>query len=739
MDTLNCVVKRITYEDEENSYRILQCERDNGSIVTVKGEMPEMYTGTRIQAEGEWERHPKYGPYFEVKTIRERLPVNQEEMLKYLSGGKFKGIGPTHAKRIIEHFGDEIFSIMENDIDRLCEVRGIGEKRFQQIKESWQANYDRNYFYAKAQSFGLSIGKSEKIWEVYGKASEKTMVTNPYEFADTVYGFGFLTVDELARRIGFQLDSYTRLYHGLLYVLKLSAGTNGHCFAYTEALIEEGAQLLNVEDPPLREALEQMKVDKLVLQEGDAIYLPEFYYSEAGCARIIQQMLEEKENSAEFEFNPDSVIKKVLQFSEIEYDEIQMDAIKTAVTNKITVLTGGPGTGKTTTTLGILSVFQNMGMQVLLAAPTGRAAKRLSEATGMEAKTVHRLLGIEVVGDKFHSFQRDARNPLEGDALIIDECSMIDIHLMYSILKAVPKGMTLVMVGDADQLPSVGPGNVLNDIIRSGVVPVVRLQRIFRQAQGSRIIRNAHRINHGQFIEVKNGASSDFFFQVTSTKEETLNKIVEFCTTRLPAYFGVSPSDIQVLSPMKKGIIGTINLNAVLQDIINPKREGEVSARYSMTEFRPRDKVMQTKNNYLKDIFNGDIGFVLGVNPENGSLVVRFDEKIVSYEHKELKDLVLAYATTIHKSQGSEYPIVVIPFMMAHFTMLQRNLIYTGVTRAKQVCVLVGEPKAVGYAIKNESPSRRNTRLAERLRGELFTGYRFQSRPISSFISRPVV
>ena len=435
--------------------------------------------------------------------------------------------------------------------------------------------------------------------------------------------------------------------------------------------------------------------------------MPPFYFSETGCAKSMLHLLA---SDRKIRVNPQEIVKKVVSQSEISYDEIQMEAINTAISSKIMVLTGGPGTGKTTTTMGIISAYRMVGCKILLAAPTGRAAKRMSEATGMEAKTIHRLLEFKPP----EGYQKNEDKPLEGDVLILDECSMVDVILMYNLLKAIPKHMSLILVGDTDQLPSVGAGNVLKDVIESGRIPVVRLTRIFRQAQGSRIIMNAHRINKGEAIDMRGGKESDFFFASKESNEEVVETLVKYCTQNLPRYYHVDAfRDIQVLTPMQRGTCGAANLNQVLQEAMNPTR---IFLHRGGTQYRLRDKVMQIRNDYDKEVFNGDIGTVTKVDMEERELTVDFDGRDVVYDVTELDELVLAYAVTIHKAQGSEYPIVVMPFTMSHFVMLQRNLLYTGVTRAKKILVLIGEKKAVYYAIKNEKTTERNTKLAERLR-----------------------
>ena len=474
--------------------------------------------------------------------------------------------------------------------------------------------------------------------------------------------------------------------------------------------MKTGAELLDVEEPLLSRTLDEMiRAEDVKVEhtdEGIAIYLPPFYFSEVGTARRIKEIFDAPRT---VEVDPNGLEERITHMTGMTYDPVQMDAIKTATQSKILVLTGGPGTGKTTTTLGIITAFQAAGASILLAAPTGRAAKRLSEATGLEAKTIHRLLEVKPP----EGYQRNETNPLEGDVLIVDECSMIDIMLMYALLRAMPDSMTLILVGDVDQLPSVGAGNVLRDVIESDAFPVVRLTKIFRQAATSRIITNAHRINRGQMPDLSNGKGSDFFFIEKEDPEMAAAEIVKLVKERLPKAY--KTRDIQVLTPMQRGVVGAANLNTVLQNAVN---QGSPGLRRGGVEYRLHDKVMQIRNNYDKEVFNGDIGTVESVNLEDRELIIRFDDREIAYDATELDEVVLAYATTIHKSQGSEYPIVVMPVLMTHYVMLQRNLIYTGVTRAKKVLVIIGTKKALSMAVRNVTVNKRNTMLAERLRRE---------------------
>lgn len=711
MEHLRCVVERITYQNAENGYTVLKCAVKNyNDLLTVVGTMPDTHVGSVLSLEGFWKMDVKYGRQFSVEHFEETLPATVYGIEKYLGSGLVKGVGPKFAKRIVEKFGKDTLDVIEECPDELLKVPGIGKVRVDRIKKSWQEQKEIKNIMLFLQSHEVSTSHATKIFKTYGSESIEIVKENPYRLADDIWGIGFKTADSIAQKMGFDKGKFVRLRSGIFYTLNKLA-ENGHCYANRRQLIEKAKELLEVEEPEIEITLDEMLRTNDVIQEKnpeqeDAIYLPPYFFSETGCAkRLIQLMVGRRK----IKVDPDQIMKKVVAGSEITYDEIQLEAVRTAISSKVMVLTGGPGTGKTTTTLGIISAYQKIGMKILLAAPTGRAAKRMSEATGMEAKTIHRLLEYKPP----EGYQKNEEKPLEGDVLILDECSMIDIMLMYNLLKAIPEHMTLILVGDIDQLPSVGAGNVLRDIIDSGEIPVVRLTRIFRQAQGSRIIMNAHRINRGEAIDMRGGKDADFFFASKATNQEVVETIVQYCKTNLPRYYHVDPlEDIQVLTPMQRGECGAVNLNQVLQEAMNPTA---IFLRRGGTQYRLHDKVMQIRNDYDKEVFNGDIGTIVKVNMEDRELTVNFDDREVRYDVTELDELSLAYAVTIHKSQGSEYPIVVMPFTMSHFVMLQRNLLYTGVTRAKKILVLVGEKKAVFYAIKNETTTGRNTMLKQRL------------------------
>ena len=733
MDHLRCVVERITYQNPETGYSVIRCRaRGYSDLVTVVGLMPETHVGAVLSLEGAWKVDPKYGRQFTAEKFEETLPATVFGIEKYLGSGLIKGIGPKFAKKIVQQFGKDTLDIIEENPDSLIEVPGIGRLRVDRIKESWAEQKEIKNIMLFLQSHDVSTSHATKIYKTYGNQSIEIVKENPYRLADDIWGIGFRTADIIAGKMGFGEERFARLRSGIMYALNQLAD-EGHCYGTREQVLTAAGELLKVDEALLVMTLDEMMRQRDVIVEKakvpadetangvshgpvdemaetqieEAIYLQPFFFSEMGTAKRLAAILH---GMRSFRIQPEGLLERIGKKTGMQYDDIQQQAILAAIRNKVLVLTGGPGTGKTTTTLGIIAAYREAGAGIILAAPTGRAAKRLSETTGMEAKTIHRLLEVKPP----NGYQRNEENPLEGDVLIVDECSMIDIILMYNLLKAVPDDMTLILVGDVDQLPSVGAGNVLSDIIASGCIPVVKLERIFRQAQGSRIIMNAHRINKGQAIDTRGGRNADFFFAAQETPEEAADLIVKYVSENLPRYYHADPiRDIQVLTPMQRGLVGAVNLNQRLQDTLNRTR---IFLRRGGTEYRIHDKVMQIRNDYNKEVYNGDIGFISSVDMDERELTVNFEGRDVTYDATELDELVLAYACTIHKSQGSEYPIVVMPFMMTHYIMLHRNLLYTGVTRAKKILVLVGEKKAVSMAINNNKAVGRNTRLKERIR-----------------------
>lgn len=714
MEKLQCVIERITYHNEENGYSVVKVSANGYSdIVAAVGIMPEVHVGSIFNLYGSWKIHPKFGQQFSFERCEETLPATVNGIMKYLGSGLIKGVGSVYAKRIVDTFGDDTLNILDNEPDRLSEVPGLGAKRVAMIKKSWIEQQEVKNIMLFLQSHDVSTSLAAKIFKNYGNASIAVMTENPYRLADDIWGIGFKTADSIAKKLGYGHERFERLRSGIFYTLnKLSE--LGHCFSYRDELIKAAGELLEVDEDLIAAPLDKMIKNNDLIQDDTAIYLPVFYYSEVGTANRLLNLID---SGITMYMGTDMINSQAVAGSKsIRYDDSQIEAIKAALENKVFVLTGGPGTGKTTTTMGIIETYQERGAKILLAAPTGRAAKRMSEVTRMEAKTIHRLLEMK----PSEGFQRNENNKLTGDVLIVDECSMIDIILMNSLMKAVPDNMSVIFVGDVDQLPSVGAGKVLSDMLASGVIPYVRLDKIFRQAQKSRIITNAHKINHGEmpYLTDKN---SDFLFMAEEEDELALersqkaaDKIVKLCTEIMPQW-KINPDDIQVLTPMRRGAVGSAELNLSLQAALNPEN---VALKRAGFEYRVKDRVMQIRNNYDKAVFNGDIGIVTSISPEDNTLTVNFDGRRINYDVTDLDELVLAYATTIHKSQGSEFPYVIMPVMMSHYVMLQRNLLYTGVTRAKKGLIIVGEKKAVYIAVKNNKIVERNTKLAERLRNK---------------------
>lgn len=729
------VVERITYQNPDNGYTVLKCAVKNyNELVTVVGSLVDVNVGSVLLIDGNWKVDSRYGRQFMAETWEETMPATIYGIEKYLGSGLIKGVGPKFAKRIVQKFGIDTIEVIETDVSRLKEVEGIGNKRIKQIHESWEKQKEIKNVMLFLQDHGVNTSYAAKIYKQYGNESIDRMKENPFRLADDIWGIGFKTADMIAEKLGFEKEAFVRLRSGLMYTLSALAD-DGHVYALKNQLVKKAAELLEADEACIIMTLDHMLKEKdLILQKVEqeqsedgerecfeAIYLPAFYYAEVGVAGKLKRLSEapardilwkkiqdarKKTGKGDLSVDVEHIQKK----TGMEYDEIQADAIRKAAVSKVMVLTGGPGTGKTTTTQGIIAAYRAFGLKILLAAPTGRAAKRMTEATGLEAKTIHRLLECKPP----EGYQKNEEQPLEGDVLIVDECSMIDIVLMNALLKAIPEHMRLVLIGDIDQLPSVGAGNVLRDIIDSECFPVIRLTRIFRQAQTSRIVMNAHRINEGKMPDISNGSQTDFFFMSKEEPEDAVSLIVDLVKNKLSKYYKTPPQQIQVLTPMQRGVAGASNMNLQLQEALNPQGDG---LRRSGLVYRPNDKVMQIKNNYDKEVFNGDIGIIESVNIGERTLKVNFDNRLVEYDSTELDELVHAYATTIHKAQGSEYPIVVMPILMNHYVMLQRNLIYTGITRAKKILVLVGTRKALSYAVRNVTVTKRNTLLKGRLDG----------------------
>ena len=730
METMRVLVQRITFHNEENGYTVLKGRvKNRPDLLTVVGNFAQPHAGSVLTVRGEWRIDGKYGQQFCAESYEESLPATALGMERYLGSGLIRGVGPSIARRIVRYFGDQTLEIMDQSPERLLEVPGIGKRKILQIQQSWLEQKEIKNIMIFLQSHDVSTAHAARIYKQYGNQALQVLRENPYRMADDIYGIGFRTADQIARKLGMDPEAFFRIRSGLIYALG-QLSSQGHCFAIRPELLKEGTKLLNVAEEKLVMTLDQMVRDRDLIVEKkavamkedaygytpekeDAIYLPPFFISENAIARKLIRLM----NMAPSRSVPDmeEVIRRVSAQTGIVFDPVQMEAIRTAVKSKVMVLTGGPGTGKTTTTQSIIAVFRMSGMDVVLAAPTGRAAKRMTEScsgtfAGLESRTIHRLLEYNPAS----GYQRNDENPLSGHVLIVDECSMIDTLLMHNLLKAVPDDMRLILIGDADQLPSVGAGNVLRDLIASETVPVVRLQRIFRQAQNSLIVRNAHRVNQGSSLEINHSSESDFFRIQCEEPADAVQRIADLYCRRLPQAYHVNPvQDIQVLSPRNGGPCGALALNARLQALVNPTAPG---LTYGGMTFRAGDKVMQIRNNYDKEVFNGDIGFIRSVDTEERTLQISFDGGIVSYDATELDELNLAYACTIHKAQGSEYPIVIMPILRCHFPLLQRNLLYTGITRARKRLILVGDPSAVAMCVNRADVDQRMTLLAQRLK-----------------------
>lgn len=747
-------VESIVFRNEDNHYTIARFRPTDGGrllrdeLTTIVGALPGVQVGELLSLEGEWERDPRYGRQLHVSSFVQRLPASPEGIVRYLSSGLIKGIGPKKAQKIVEHFGERTLAILEQQPERLDEVKGLTGKDREQIIQSWQAQEEIKELHLFLQSHEVSLNIATRIYKQYGQESIQVVRGNPYQLADDVSGIGFRTADEIAVKLGLPRDSEARLVAGLKYVLALAANEDGHCFLPEGELLERASEALQAPldllmpalkqlgmtrevfvEPPLprkiqQDAAEVFPDDEQAEAEDESlrqrVYFAPFWHSEQGAARLLRSLSRAPSPLPPVsQENWDAVFAFLADRRDILLTEKQREAVQMAYVRKVSVLTGGPGTGKSTSLRALLMVLRKRQVRVALAAPTGRAARRLTEATGaaqMPAKTLHRLL--EFV-PRDNSYQRNEQNPLPYEFVIVDEVSMIDILLFYHLLKALPPEAHLLLVGDADQLPSVGPGNVLRDLLSSESVPCVRLSELFRQAQASQIIVNAHRINAGQMPPLKPVPHSDFYFLPEDDPVRVQQRILDYVQRRIPQHYHLNPqTDIQVLSPMYKGPVGVSLLNEELQDRLNPGTAGMLE--WNGHTFRVGDKVMQGRNDYDKGVFNGDIGWIQRINKENSTLKVEFQEEagplLVEYAFHELDELVLAYAVTIHKSQGSEYPAVVIPLVQQHYMLLQRNLLYTAITRAKRLCIIIGQPRALEVAVRNNRVTLRNTGLAERLR-----------------------
>ena len=730
---LEGTVSGIVFRNDDNGYSIVRfsCE---GEQVTLVGYMPLVREGEQLKIKGEWVYHPVYGEQVQVSEYSETVPSTLEGIEKYLASGLIPGIGPKTAKRIVETLGKEALDIIQYNPMKLTEVEGIGEKKARKIAEAFEEQRGLREVMVFLQTYDISTAFAIKIYKRYREETIKLIKQNPYRLVEDIEGIGFKRADRIAKAMGMEANSPGRVYAGTKYVLTELAGA-GHVFVPKEVLVSRAAELLEVERRQVEDAISSLAIaGQLKIEEspdGPVVYYMPYYYAESSvAAKLVQLALMEYDT---FDLDMEKELEAFEKKHHIVLDTVQKEAVIQSMRNGIVVITGGPGTGKTTTIKAIIDIFEGKGLKVALAAPTGRAAKRMAQACGREASTIHRLLEFSYQEDEHISaFGRDEDNPLDCEVLIIDEVSMVDILLMHHLLKAVRPGTRLVMVGDVDQLPSVGAGNVLRDIISSGVARVVRLKTIFRQQGESSIVVNAHRINEGRY-PVTNARDGDFFFIERKDMQQALDTIIDLCKSRLPKYDGYNPmTDIQVLSPMRKGPVGVDNLNLRLRESLNPAARGKGEKRSGSFVFRVGDKVMQIKNNYFlkweaplpgggteegEGIFNGDLGIIESMDEEEGQLVVVFDdEKRVAYRFNQLDELEPAYAVTVHKSQGSEFPVVVMPVFWGPPMLVTRNLLYTALTRAKKLAVLVGREEHLRMMVDNNRISRRYSALDRRMR-----------------------
>lgn len=731
MESLAGYVEHIIYRNADNGYTVLNLVSGEDEITCV-GIFSAIAEGENIEAQGEYTEHPTYGQQFKVTSFEEKAPEDEEAIERYLGSGAIKGIGLAMAARIVRRFKEDTFRIIEEEPERLAEIKGISNRKAMEIASQVNEKRDLRQAMIFLQQYGITMNLAVKVYQAYGQDVYGIIRENPYRLADDIDGVGFRTADEIAARVGIRMDSDFRVRSGILYTL-LQASGEGHTYLPETELTPRASKLLNVTAEQVEKQYMDLAIERKIIlkqmEDQTQIYAASFYYMEANTATMLKRLnVSYDVSDAEIEQRIRGIEKK----SGMTLDEHQVTAVKEAVRNGLLVITGGPGTGKTTTINTIIRYFELEGLEIFLAAPTGRAAKRMSETTGFEARTVHRMLELNGGAEGSGGFERDESNPLEADVIIVDEMSMVDISLMYSLLKAISVGTRLILVGDVNQLPSVGPGSVLRDIIQSHACNVVMLTKIFRQASTSDIIVNAHKINHGEEVILDN-KSMDFFFLKRYDADVIINVVLQLIKQKLPKFVDATPYDIQVLTPMRKGLLGVERLNGILQRYMNPPANDKVEKEYGSTVFREGDKVMQTKNNYQLaweirtkfgltvdkglGIFNGDMGIIRQINDFAEQMIIEFDEgRMVEYPYKLLDELELAYAITIHKSQGSEYPAVVIPLLSGPMMLMNRNLLYTAVTRARKCVTLVGNEVTFRQMIRNTSQQKRYSGLCDRLK-----------------------
>jgi exodeoxyribonuclease V alpha subunit len=713
-ETLSGVIERVTFHNPENGFAVLRVQVTGRSgLVTVVGHLPNALAGGYIEGRGGWIHDRDHGLQFKADDLHTTPPHTAQGIEKYLGSGLIKGIGPHFARKIVEVFGERTLAVIDESPSFLREVRGIGPRRIQRIRESWQEQKVVRAIMVFLQSHGVGTARAVRIYKTYGEQAIELVRANPYRLATDIWGVGFRTADELAARLGIDRASPLRARAALRYVLQ-QLSNEGHVGFPQAAVIDRTAELTQINREVVVAAVEDARAEEELVREpaGEEpwLYLKPLFLAEVGVARAIRNLREGEHPLPAIK--ADLALAWVEKKMGLELADTQRDAIRQAAISKLLVITGGPGVGKTTIVRGILEIFAAKGLRCALCAPTGRAAKRLSETTGREAKTIHRLLEFD---PSFGGFQRERAKPLDLDLLVVDETSMVDVVLMNQLLRAIPQEACVVLVGDVDQLPSVGPGTVLRDIIASRSVPVARLTEIFRQAGQSWIVRAAHRVNQGVMPESAPAGQGDFYLVEADTQESILDMLITLVRERIPARFGLDPfRDVQVLTPMNRSVLGARHLNTRLQEVLNPPRQGPQIERFGWT-YRLGDKVLQTVNNYQKEVFNGDIGRLTAIDEVDQAVTVSYEGRAVTYDFGELDELTLAYSLTIHKSQGSEYPAVVIPLHTQHYIMLQRNLLYTGITRGKKLVVLVGSRKALSVAVRRQDTARRYSALGRRL------------------------
>ena len=738
---LTGIVQRIRFQSSDSGFAVLlvELENDTSEPIVAVGSLNGLKVGERVKFKGFWKEHPRFGKQLQVKTYAEIKPTSSEEIEKYLSSGIIKNIGPALAKRIVKTFGEQTLDIMEKNSKQLLKIPGIGEKKLGEIEKSWETQSEMKEVMIFLRKYDIPINLSGRIYQTYGPDTIQILKENPYRLVTDIFGVGFQTADKIALSMGTKFDDPSRCAAGAMYVLKETSERDGHVLLPQVELESKASNLLGVDSSQITDVIQELNKRELIFLEkliflkqkknDPSIYLQPLYSAEKEVAQRVKILSEQNKDIARISLAikkrglvGDSTDKKLSNYAKQALEGGQANkeqslSIEKSLLEKVLVITGGPGTGKTTVIKAITNLYNNLGLAILLGAPTGRASKRLSEVTNHKATTIHRMLEYDWGSG---GFLKDSSNPLIADCIIIDESSILDIYLTSSLLRAIPDNCTLIMVGDVDQLPSVGPGNVLRDIIDSKSVSVVRLTQIYRQNEKSLIVQNAHRINEGNapiegIMDIKNKILPDYFFLEESDPENCVNKILELCKNRIPIQYGLNPiNEIQVISPMQRGTLGVKNLNIALQEVLNPSM-GSENFNIGERSFRIGDKLIQTRNNYEKNIFNGDIGIIQNCDISNSTIKVVYDSNLIEYSFNELDELTHAFAITVHKSQGSEYPAVIIPLHTQHYPMLQRNLVYTALTRAKKLVVFVGTKKAMSIAVQNGDVKQRYSLLSKRL------------------------